>query len=270
MRQYRNIVIKAACNLQCDYCSNINLKVDINKTIKQIDIIFNRFVPEDSCFRVECSGEITLYPDIINFLEVKSKEGYLIEVLSNGTNALNVIKKDSAIKWVISLDGHTISMNKHRRLSEEQIRNILEAIFMVNAEVQCVYSEQSIDEMNEFLKIFEEKGYRGMIHIFPVRLNGHMVETYLDYSKLYKVSFIADKEYFERWKYINYNQKRNFVCDYMNNGYTYIIYPTDIKMVKCDCSTRSSALEHSFGEEMKWNSRICGVCINHNEYNNSR
>jgi MoaA/NifB/PqqE/SkfB family radical SAM enzyme len=265
MRLFRDIVIMGKCNLKCLYCGGFTHDVDVNKTIQCLDTILKRFKPEDSCFRVELRGEITLFPGLIEFLEKKAEENYLIEILSNGILAEDVLHKDSGLRYVFSLDGHTEKMNKMRNLDQEKVDKILDNIFKFNAEIQCVYFRQTLDQINEFITYLKNRGFKRMLHIFPCYLNGEMVSRHLEYDELEKADFLAPKEYFERWKYISQNKKRIFKCDYFVNGYSYYISNGDIKMVKCDGSTDALDMVHPFGDELSYESFPCNMCINHNE-----
>lgn len=269
MRQYRNICIEASCNLCCSYCGGSNVKINEEVVINNLEKVFSRFDPNSSCFKVECLGEITLYPGIIEYLEEKAETGYVIEILSNGTKTNTVVKSDTKLKWIISLDGHTIEMNRERNLNESQVANILDTILLLNAEIQCVYYNQTIDEMNSFIEYLAKRDYKGFLHIFPYRDNKPL-NVYIDYEKLLKTKFIPDYEYFRRWKYIYDNKKRDFTCDFFKNGYVYRISSEGIKMIKCDCSSGSFRYEHPFENEKEYKVFPCGTCINHFEYNNTR
>jgi hypothetical protein len=273
VRQYRSIVFAAASNLRCSYCTPPSLKLDIGQVIDKPELIFGKFSPEESCFRVECFGEITLYPDLVRYLEQKARCGYVIEVLSNGTRALDVISDETKLRWVFSLDGHTADMNNHRGLNSSQVERILQAIIKFNAEIRCVFFEQSVDEMNSFILYLSRNHYQGFLHIFPVRYpDKPQVRHYLDYDRLIKADFIPTAEYFRRWKHIFENgQRRHFTCDQMPNAYVYEIHPDGITMVKCDCGAGASGYVHNYGAERDYDSYSpCDMCITHLEYNNQR
>jgi MoaA/NifB/PqqE/SkfB family radical SAM enzyme len=259
--------------MRCSYCAPPSLKLDIGKVVEQLELIFSRFDPAESCVRVECFGEVTLYPDLIEYLERKARGGYVIEVLSNGTRALDVISDDTGLRWVFSLDGHTADMNKARGLNSSEVEKILTAIMKFNAEIQCVFSGQSVDEMNSFILYLSRNHYKGFLHIFPVRNPERpQVRHYLDYAKLVKTEFIPDAEYFRRWKYIFENGQRGaFTCDQLTNGYVYNIHPDGITMVKCDCGTGASSYVHPLEAERTYDEYSpCETCITHLECNNKR
>lgn len=270
MRAYRNIVIEANCNLSCSYCCKHEVKIDLAETLRNLERVFNRFNPKESCFRVECGGEITLYPDIIAYLEEKALQGYVIEVLSNGIKALDVLKCDTPLRCVFSLDGHTVDMNRNRNLNAIQIENILSAVFQFDADICCVLSHQTIDQVNAFISFLQDHRYKGSLHIFPVRSIRKPLQRYLDYDLLVKTDFIPSAEYFKRWEHIYKYHKRNFICDMIKNGYVYNIHPNGITMVKCDCGYKWSVYEHNFGDEKIFNTIECGTCISDLEFNNNR
>lgn len=268
MKNYKDIVIMARCNLKCLYCYGGSHDLDIDATIQSIDRLLNKFNRNEDCFRMECRGEILLYPKLVHYLENKAEDGYRIEILTNGTN-LDVLSNKSKLKTVISLDGHTTKMNIARGLTQEQINKILEFIFLNNSEIQCVYMSQTVDQINKFIEHLAKNKYRGFLHIFPCIVDGKHVNKPLTYEELLKVNFIAPKEYFDRWKYINTYKKRNFECDFLKNGYCYYIKSDEIFMLKCDgiSNTQETMYPFDYEREMSIN---CGRCINHNEYNNLR
>jgi MoaA/NifB/PqqE/SkfB family radical SAM enzyme len=269
MKQIIKIEFECLCNLDCEYCFRRGKKYEasVEKVRRQIDSIFEIYNPMNTYFRVEGIGEITLYPQIISYLNKKAKELYLIEVLSNGV-LTEVIKNNANLKWIISLDGHTVEMNKLRNLNEKQIDSILDIIINLNLEVQCVFSDQTIDEMNAFIQYLQLRNYKGFLHIFPRKFADRRNDKYLDYNKLVKATFIPDIEYFERWKYIYENQKRNFVCDFFKVGYVYRIMQNEgkIKKIKCDCGS------FMFEDEQRiiYDNKNCSTCINHFEYDMRR
>ena len=136
--------------------------------------------------------------------------------------------------------------------------------------IQFTFFEQSLDEINDFILELKKRDYKGFLHIFPRRYHNKPLNLYLNYDKLEKVDFLPRADYFRRWKFIYENGKRDFVCDFLKNGYVYHVTLDEIKMVKCDCSPGSFRYEHPFEEERQYKVFPCGTCITHFEYNNSR
>lgn len=270
MRKYRGVIFLGKCNLNCWYCDKPNYEVQEDEVIESMKRIFSRFDKDDVCFRVECRGEITLYPTIIKFLDKKANEGYCIEILTNGLMLNNVLDENTKIHCSISIDGHTKLMNRHRRLSQQQVNKILDNIFKYNAEIQSVYLAQTMDEINTFIQYLLDKGFNTRMHMFPCSIKGKLISQTIDYDKLIKADFLPPKEYFDRWEYIIKNQKRDFVCDFFKNGYVYYIYNDTIEMIKCDGTPKCQDYRLPFGEEIEYDDYPCGTCINHNEYNNIR
>ena len=93
IRKYRNIVIGGACNLRCDYCDLKDDRVDVPAVCAALDAIVSRFQPETVLLRVEADGEITLYPTILDHLELIAQRGYAIEVLSNARIGPAVVRR---------------------------------------------------------------------------------------------------------------------------------------------------------------------------------
>lgn len=85
--------------------------LDIEATIKSIDRILEKANLYEDCFRMECRGEITLYPQLIRHLEKKAEHGYRIEILTNGTN-LDVLSNDSKLK-ISSIAGWPYRKNEY-------------------------------------------------------------------------------------------------------------------------------------------------------------
>lgn len=271
MKKYRNIVIEGKCNLNCKYCSSHNYNTDVNAIINSLKQIFDKFVGEKVVFRVECFGEITLYPQIIDYLEFVSKiySDFDFEILTNGTLISRYYNEKSLLKWVVSLDGHTETMNSKRGLKQEIINEILKYIVKINAEIQCVYWGQKISDINNFIMYLKQKNYQGFLHFFSEIDENQSLKAYLDYDLLVKANFIATKEYFDKWKYIYDGNKRNFVCDHLINGYVYQINEHgEISGIKCDC-INSKGFKTKFGEP-ELNVFDCQNCIQNNEYNNKR
>ena len=269
MEYFVKIEFECLCNLKCEYCHAGEHKYDVNESqiIEKMNEVFNLFSYNNTFFRVEGIGEITLYPKIIDYLTNKAKkEGYKIEVLSNGVLAYDFIKENESIKWVISLDGHKLEMNKYRKLSSEQVNRILNAIIDFNTEIQCVYSDQTIEEMNDFIEYLDSRNYKGFLHIFPMKHNDKPLGYYLDFNKLKKVNFIPDVKYYEKWKYIYENKMRNFHCDFFNSGFVYRIMhdEKEIRKIKCDCG--KFKFEFNNLNENQYNISDCNTCINHFEY----
>jgi MoaA/NifB/PqqE/SkfB family radical SAM enzyme len=272
IRKYRNIVIGGACNLRCDYCDLKDDRVDVPAVCAALDAIVSRFQPETVLLRVEADGEITLYPTILDHLELIAQRGYAIEVLSNGTRLPRCLEGHPHLLWVVSIDGHTEAMNRRRGLSQTQVDAILETAVGLQAELQCVYHGQSVDEMNAFIDWLASRNYRGMLHIMPLlAFKGRPLTVFLDYEQLHHTSFLADREYFQRWRFIYENGHRGpYVCDQIKNGYNYEIRDGKILMVKCDCYSVPKHLYHPFGEEREVDNFPCGTCLANQELNNSR
>ncbi len=277
MKNYFKIEFECLCNLDCSYCPSPKFDINLENVLGNMQMIFSKINPHNSCIRVEGIGEITLYPEIIDFLNNKvKKEGYLIEVVTNGINCSQFISKNNALHWLVSLDGHTVEMNSYRNLSKTQIDEILHTVIKHDLEIQMVYNKQTIEEMNAFINILKSKNYKGFLHITPCRANNRL-DGYLDYDKLIKTNFIPSEEYFNKWKYIYENKNRNFVCDFLGNGYVYRIMQHDeggIRGIKCDCAGGHHGFTYKITEDSientKYSELDCGTCINHNEYNNSR
>lgn len=244
--------------------------VDEEKVIGSLKKILNRFNKNEVAMRVECRGEITLYQRIINYLENKAKEGYCIEILSNGLLLANVLEEHTNMHCVVSLDGHNKRMNQFRKLNQQQVDTILDNIFRYKAEIQSVILGQTTDEINEFIQYLIDRDFNTRLHLFPCSIKGKLISKSLDYQALKQADFLPPKEYFYRWQYILENQKRDFVCDFFKNGYTYYIYNKTIEMMKCDGTPNCHDFRVPFGEEQHYKEYPCGTCINHNEYNNSR
>lgn len=269
MRQYRDITILGNCNLSCKYCEHPNYFVCEKDVIQSMDIIFKQFEQNKVCFRIEARGEITLYPLIINHIKNYADQGYRLELLSNGLLIDKVLKGYRKIGCVISLDGHTAKMNAMRGLLQSQVDQILKNIFLYDADIQMVYLNQSIEEVNTFIQYLKDKSYKGMLHIFPCSIKNKIVSKFLPYEQLIHAEFLPSKNYFERWKYVYDNNSRAFICDFDQNGYIYYIVNKKIKMAKCDGNAAIWRLLHPFGEERDV-SINCMNCINNNEYNNQR
>jgi MoaA/NifB/PqqE/SkfB family radical SAM enzyme len=272
VRRYRNIIISGACNLRCTYCETKDARVDIAATIASLDKIFDRFDPELVFVRVECDGELTLYPKLLDHLEMRARAGFAIEVLSNGTRLPACAEGRDHLLWVISLDGHTAAMNARRGLDQAQVDRILGSVIDRNAELQCVYHGQSIDEMNAFIDLLTQRSYKGLLHIFPLlALNGRPLEHYLDHDQLHEAPFLPGEEYFRRWRYIfDHGHRGSFVCDQIVNGYNYHVANATISMLKCDCYAPPRSMYHPFGSEREYDGFPCGTCLSHQEFNNSR
>lgn len=271
MRKFRDIIISGKCNLQCTYCGGFNHTVDISATLERLEEILSKHNPDQSAFRVECLGEIMLYPEIIRYLERKAEQGYVIEVLSNGILAKDVLSKDTRIRTVFSLDGHTVEMNRFRKLSQQQLDKVLDSIFTFGGEIQCVYFRQTVDQINDFIGYLEAGGFQGKLHLFPCIINNEYVSKPLDYEALVKSDLLPPKGYFDNWKQMDVNKIRHNVCDYFKNGYTYFIHLNEIIMVKCDGNVKAKSYTHPFGDEQNYEEfEPCRTCFNHYEYNNIR
>ncbi len=270
VKDFYAIIIMGACNLQCAYCGNVPFSLKEEETVHSLEQIFEDIEKDRSVLRVECRGEITLYQSIIDYLDKKAREGYTIEILSNGILLDRVLQSDSPIHVVISLDGHTAKMNRMRRLTQKQVNGILENIFNYSCEVQCVYYKQKLTELSAFIQFLEQKHFKEALHIFPCSENGKII-SYLDFRKLPPASFLPDQNYFDRWSNIYKTGKRNFICDFYKNGFTYYVYNNQKYMVKCDCVPESVNWIQPYENGSRDISyHKCFGCINHYEYNNRR
>lgn len=272
IRKYRNIVLDGACNIRCKYCEIKKAKVDQPATITSLERIFARYSPDSVLFRVECDGEITLYPKILDHLQCRAAEdGYVVEVLSNGTKLPKCLAGRENLLWVFSVDGHTARMNAQRGLKQEQVDRIMDAAVELDAELQMVYHDQTIEEMNDFIDYLQGRGYGGLLHIMPLlAFKGQPLTVYLDYEQLHKAPFLPPAEYFRRWRHIYDHGTRDAVCDQITNGYNFQVSNGEINMVKCDCYSVPNHLFHGFGEEREFDQWPCGTCIANQEFNNSR
>lgn len=270
IKNFVAIIIMGACNLHCAYCSNIPFVIREDETLKSLKEIMDNISKSDTVLRVECRGEITLYKPIVDFLICKAREGYTIEILSNGLMIDRVIQPNDPVHIVISLDGHTAKMNRMRRLTQIQVDDIIQKIFIYSCEIQCVYAKQTMGEMKTFIEYLDQRNFLGFLHIFPCSQQGKVV-SYLDFDKLPDVSFIPKRNFFERWKYIFEHGKRNFICDFYKDGYTYYINNEKKYGVKCDCVPESVDKIQKYHLGMNDpGGHDCLSCINHYEYNNSR
>lgn len=273
MRDFIRIEIVSNCNHSCEYCFRDHgpVVVDVNDVIEKMELIFALYDHRRTVFRIECTGEITLYPDLIRYLDRKAeKDGQIIEVLSNGILAEAFAGLNSRLNWNFSLDGDTEQMNEHRKLTQPQITGILDLAVETDSEIQCVYKDQTIESMNSFISHLERRNYKGFLHIFPCRTKSESLEVMIDYRNLRLTAFTPQLEYFKRWEYIFQNGKRDFICDYFKNGYTYRIWPDRLIEMKCDCRGGNFP-ENYFGEKRTdYHPTDCSTCINHFEYNDSR
>jgi len=273
VRRYRNIVIKAACNLRCSYCEIKNAKVNVGATIASIDRILRRFKPGETLFRVEADGEIAAYPKILDFLAERARaEGYVIEVLTNGTRLPFCLRP--GLLWVFSVDGHTERMNRARGLSQRQVDVILDQAVDLTADLQCVFHDQSVDEINDFIDTLSGRDFGGRLHFLPLlATKGRPLTVHLDYSKLHKAPFLECEEYFRRWDYIYRNGRRgDFVCDQIRNGFNYDIDGDRISMVKCDSYSPvpDELVIDGLQGEREYDNFPCGTCLSNQEFNNRR
>lgn len=272
MRNFIKLEFECLCNLDCKYCfaGQYKFKVDEQRTIRLMESVFDKFDPKETMFRIEGIGEVTLYPEIISYLTKKVETGYSIEVLTNGIISQKFIKDNPLLKWLISLDGHTTQMNKYRGLSEVQVQRILDTIIEFNTEIQCVYSDQSIEEINEFIQYLSSKNYKGFLHISPRRYDNIPLNIYIDSEKLHRTDFIAPEEYFRRWKYIYDNKNRDFICSFYANGFVYrIMHDEDeVRKIKCDCANHEFIYDNE--KCSKSSEANCDTCINQFEYDVNR
>lgn len=273
MKDFVKIEFECLCNLNCDYCHAYNnkYKLNVKKVLNEIERIILGYDPQNVYFRVEGIGEITLYPEILEFLNRKAKKDrYQIEVLSNGLLVDQYIDKMSSLIWVISLDGTTTKMNSHRNIKQAQLDRILQVIVKNNLEIQCVYYEQSIDEINEYIKYLEERNYKGFLHISPRKYHDRPLQHYLDYDKLYKTDFIPDEDYFKRWKSIIDKKCRDFTCEFFVYGYVYRIMrgEENTRLIKCDCANFEFEKQHN--SSTTYGQKACGTCICQFEYDVKR
>jgi MoaA/NifB/PqqE/SkfB family radical SAM enzyme len=272
VRRYRNIVIKAPCNLRCSYCEVKKARIDVHKTIASVGRIIDRFVPSQTLIRVEADGEISLYPPILDYLAERVRnDGYRIEVLTNGTRLPQCLRPE--LRWVISIDGHTAAMNSKRGLKQAQIDTILHYAVELEADLQCVYHGQSVEEMNGFIDELQGRGFKGRLHLLPLlSLGGKPLEVHLEYEQLHKAPFMERKAYFDRWDYIRQHGRRgDFVCDQIVNGFNYYVSDDHIEMVKCDCYAPPPGFTvHGLQDELEYDNFPCGTCLSHQEFNNRR
>lgn len=271
VRAYRNIVIDGACNLRCTYCEVKAIKVDQPATNASLDRIFAEYEQDNVLFRVESNGEICLYPKILDHLQQRAAEGWQIEVLSNGTRLPRCLQGRENLMWVFSVDGHTARMNDKRGLSQEQVDRIIDTAVELDAELQAVYHDQTIDEVNAFIDLLSARGYKGLLHFMPLlAFKGQPLEVNLRHEDLHPAEFLAPPEYFRRWNHIFETGKRDAVCDQITNGYNYSVADDKIQMVKCDCYSVPKHLYHDFGPIREFDNWPCGTCIANQEFNSSR
>jgi|GEM_PF-5688952 len=88
--KYIKIEFEGNCNLSCDYCFVGNMvKIDASKMIEIMEEIFKNHGAK-CIYKVECTGEISLYPEFLSYLSGKVEEdGYEIHVLSNGVKTID-------------------------------------------------------------------------------------------------------------------------------------------------------------------------------------
>lgn len=189
-------VIFDYCNLRCDYCRpNWIFKGDLRSyfsnsfsTLMQVKKIFEELLLEGYIFaiyKISGYGEITVLPHFEELLiEVDSslKIAPVNQIITNGI-ALNQKRLDNLISqfpeilFNISLDGHTLEMNRYRFKNIEYLDRIMKSIDHlvgsgIPVEVNTVITDANANHLPTFLEYFVELGYKKpnlAVYIQPVR-----------------------------------------------------------------------------------------------------
>jgi MoaA/NifB/PqqE/SkfB family radical SAM enzyme len=182
------VVMEDICNCSCQYCLtassnfkdkhkflfceeeiNFNLDKLLNdensyregQSLKNnIDFISDWIVKNTNTLILKLSGgEIFLVKNIIEYIKKVSPKYKRVQVLTNGTLlSESIISELSAIKNLclqISMDGHTLQMNKYRVKNErmqQKLCNVLDlcSSYNIPVEINCVITNANLDRLYEF------------------------------------------------------------------------------------------------------------------------
>lgn len=257
------------CNFKCEYCGGLcprneyiarkddkgDFKVPnewyemINKMPEEVKKYFNYGINFENYYKLSSDimkstknimetdilklsgGELTLNPNLCDFVN-SIHENYLsIQILSNGYNLkkedIKKYKEMKNVNFQISLDGVTPESNYSKSHSKIITSTVLKNIDFIlenniGIEINCVLTKYNTDKFIEFLERF--KTAKNFI-VVPRPVRGISRQT-IDFSKsqievfektiinnYYKYSNILPPlQYFERLIDMMKNGKRNFYC----------------------------------------------------------
>lgn len=181
------------CNLRCEYCDWEKRKYTalterkmkkVNENLQQARIFIQKHYPEAQMIEYS-GGEPFFYPEIVwELLDIFPD--YWVRVITNAT-----LLKSKDIKKVadhgraylaISLDGHTISANHSRLLSQNQLDTIISNIDLalnsgVPVMLLCTINEDNIDEFENYVRFLDNK-WRKFINDGMLVLPAHLLSSY--------------------------------------------------------------------------------------------
>lgn len=198
------VVLEQQCNSNCEYCltSDSKLKEEhlknrtedgkIQFIIKDelgrycegsplkaaLDTILNRMHDYfDTPWLITSGGEIFLNDGIVEYLEYAAQIFPVVQVLTNGTLLDEVlIKRISQSKNIhisITLDGHTVELNRYRTNNATTLNNILHNIELLNkyqmpTEIFCVITNANCGKISSYVE-YLSKYDNVKLFFFPVR-----------------------------------------------------------------------------------------------------
>lgn len=189
-----HVLMENFCNMNCVYCKNIcyypkikNDKIfseiknlNIKSLMKNTQNILKKSRKIFDIYALKLSGgEIFLFKSfILKLLKEESKNYPLIQVLTNNTlleeKTINKLSEIKNLILQVSLDGHSLKLNKLRnenKKNQEKILKNLKSADKLNIpiEINSVLTSTNTARFYEFLDFLIEKGIKASVIPFPVR-----------------------------------------------------------------------------------------------------
>lgn len=239
------VIFEELCNFRCEYCKGemsnyiindnyliINDKrIDIAKVYYQSRLVLKRI---RNIFGTEIlkvsGGEISILPGFIEFIKEESGNYKKIQVLTNASNNLDWLQRLHQnipnLLLQISLDGHTLEMNKARRLTVNQLTNVKESVSYciqnnLPLEINCVINKYNISNIAKYIEWINDLNSNCVwLNLFPVRGIEHLYPSIDEINKTFSnlksmeetIDRICPIEYIFELEQFMLSGKRSYNC----------------------------------------------------------
>ena len=201
------VVWFSGCNMRCHYCHNPQLVKGKGKhSVEEIMEFLNRRIGKLDGV-VLSGGEVTLYPDIINFIREIKEKGFKVKIDTNGTRP-NIIKEllDKKLIDYVALDykAPSYKFTDVCVLKERDYNNFKQTLDMlinqntVKFEVRTTVHTSLLqeDDITTIIEDLENSGYKGNYYVqnFVNHDEGQLLGNLKEQEKLLEINKIISTE----------------------------------------------------------------------------
>lgn len=174
---YLDLGFYGPCNLKCTYCRSDVVRDSGATSLESLHRILDSFGARHRAAVAKMSGygEITIWPHFSAALDLMVDRFPAVQVITNGAfgrHALDAILDRPTVSPNLTIDGHTMAMNRLRVEGQESVHTrILDNLKRLSdggkrVEINCVLHEQNIRALPSFCEYLADQ-YAGRVMLFP-------------------------------------------------------------------------------------------------------